>query len=53
MNGVAARPGHAVRNGEVVVWNRPPWREPDVPAALPVVYEDDDLIAAISAALAG
>jgi 23S rRNA pseudouridine1911/1915/1917 synthase len=30
--------------GETVVWNRPPWDEPDVPLEFEVLHEDDALL---------
>jgi 23S rRNA pseudouridine1911/1915/1917 synthase len=34
-----------LNQGSHLVWQRPPWIEPDVPAAFSVLYEDDDLLA--------
>ncbi len=34
-----------LRKGETVVWNRPPWDEPDVPLGFQVLHEDDALLA--------
>ncbi len=34
-----------LRPGQVVVWHRPPWDEPEVPTAFGVVYEDEALVA--------
>ena len=42
----AVATGHeALRAGQVVVWQRPPWHEPDVPLAFDVIHEDADLLA--------
>lgn len=41
-------PAHAdsvLRTGCQLVWQRPPWIEPDAPMSFSVLYEDDDLIA--------
>jgi 23S rRNA pseudouridine1911/1915/1917 synthase len=41
-------PAHAesvLRTGRALVWQRPPWIEPDAPQSYSVLYEDDDLIA--------
>ena len=41
-------PAHAesvLRTGCELVWQRPPWIEPDAPKSFSVLYEDDDLIA--------
>jgi 23S rRNA pseudouridine1911/1915/1917 synthase len=37
--------GGLVRAGDVVVWSRPPWNEPDVPLTFDVVHHDADLLA--------
>ncbi len=34
-----------LRKGSVLVWQRPPWIEPDAPRTFSVLYEDDDLLA--------
>jgi len=34
-----------LRAGQVVIWQRPPWDEPDVPLTFEVVHEDADLVA--------
>lgn len=34
-----------LRPGQVVVWHRPPWPEPDVPLDFAVLYEDGALLA--------
>jgi 23S rRNA pseudouridine1911/1915/1917 synthase len=41
-------PGHTdtvLRTGSELVWQRPPWIEPDAPKTFSVLYEDDDVIA--------
>ncbi len=41
-------PAHSetlLRTGSELVWNRPPWIEPDAPLSFTVLYEDDDLLA--------
>ena len=41
-------PAHAdsvLRAGCALVWQRPPWIEPDAPKSFTVLYEDEDLIA--------
>jgi 23S rRNA pseudouridine1911/1915/1917 synthase len=41
-------PAHAesvLLAGCQVVWQRPPWVEPDAPKSFSIIYEDDDLIA--------
>jgi 23S rRNA pseudouridine1911/1915/1917 synthase len=42
------RPAHTdsvLRAGGALVWQRPPWIEPDAPKSFSVLYEDDDVIA--------
>ncbi len=42
------QPAHAdslLRTGCTLVWQRPPWIEPDAPKSFSILYEDDDLIA--------
>jgi 23S rRNA pseudouridine1911/1915/1917 synthase len=42
------RPAHSdgvLRRGCEMVWQRPPWIEPDAPRSFDLLYEDDDLIA--------
>jgi 23S rRNA pseudouridine1911/1915/1917 synthase len=31
--------------GAILVWNRPPWREPQAPTSYAVLFEDEDLLA--------
>lgn len=40
-----AHAGSVLRTGSALVWQRPPWIEPDAPKSFSVLYEDDDLIA--------
>ncbi len=40
-----ALPDAVIRRGQVVVWRRPPWEEPDAPTSFAVLLEDDDLLA--------
>ncbi len=44
-DGRRLRPSHRVRSGEVVAIYRPAWEEPAAPRDLPIVYEDQDLLA--------
>ena len=34
-----------LRPGEILVWNRPPWYEPDVPTSFAVLHRDEDVLA--------
>ena len=43
-NGLPAGPDDRLRAGDVLRWNRPPWREPDVPRDVRVVLADDDIV---------
>ncbi len=36
-----------LRPGDLVVWQRPPWTEPDVPLTYDVLYEDDALVVVV------
>ena len=45
LDGAAATGAETLRAGQVVVWQRPPWDEPDVPLHFDVVHDDADLIA--------
>lgn len=41
---VTASGGEILRRGQVCVWHRPRWEEPDVPLSFDVVYEDTALL---------
>ena len=45
LNGVTATGGESVILGQTLVWNRPPWMEPDSPRHFEVLFEDSDLLA--------
>ncbi|KAK9265755.1 hypothetical protein L1049_011195 [Liquidambar formosana] len=42
--GVVTDPNAIIRAGSELVYHRLPWKEPDAPYLLEVLYEDDDLI---------
>jgi 23S rRNA pseudouridine1911/1915/1917 synthase len=42
VEGSPAPADRALTAGEWLVWNRPPWREPDAPTSFAVLYEDGD-----------
>jgi 23S rRNA pseudouridine1911/1915/1917 synthase len=44
VEGAPAPANRALAAGESLVWNRPPWREPDAPTSFAVLYEDEDLL---------
>lgn len=45
VDGVTATGADVLAAGQVVVWQRPPWDEPDVPLTFEVVHDDADLVA--------
>jgi 23S rRNA pseudouridine1911/1915/1917 synthase len=45
LNGVTATGSESVASGQTVVWNRPPWIEPDTPQDFEVLFEDPHLLA--------
>lgn len=42
--GIRARADAILHSGQTVVWHRPPWDEPPVPAHYEIVHEDDALL---------
>ena len=45
LNGVTATGRESVTLGQTLVWNRPPWVEPDCPQHFEVLFEDAHLLA--------
>lgn len=45
LNGLAACADKVLETGQWLVWQRPPWVEPDVPLVFAVLEEDADLLA--------
>jgi 23S rRNA pseudouridine1911/1915/1917 synthase len=45
LNGVTASGSESVTVGQTLVWNRPPWIEPDAPQHFEVLFEDSHLLA--------
>jgi 23S rRNA pseudouridine1911/1915/1917 synthase len=45
LNGVTASGSESVTVGQTLVWNRPPWIEPDSPQHFEVLFEDPHLLA--------
>lgn len=45
LNGVPADGSEAVSPGQTLVWNRPPWVEPDAPQEFEVLWDDAHLLA--------
>jgi len=45
LNGVTADGSESVTSGQTLVWNRPPWIEPDAPQHFEVLFDDPYLLA--------
>ncbi|MFY9842145.1 MAG: RluA family pseudouridine synthase [Terriglobales bacterium] len=45
INGVIATGGESLISGQTLVWNRPPWIEPDAPQHFEVLFDDPHLLA--------
>jgi 23S rRNA pseudouridine1911/1915/1917 synthase len=45
LNGITANGSESITVGQTVVWNRPPWVEPDAPQHFEVLFEDSHLLA--------
>jgi 23S rRNA pseudouridine1911/1915/1917 synthase len=45
LDGVRATGSERVALGQRLVWNRPPWEEPDAPGEFGILYEDEHLVA--------
>jgi 23S rRNA pseudouridine1911/1915/1917 synthase len=45
LNGVIATGAELVTPGKILVWNRPPWLEPDAPQQFEIIFEDEHLLA--------
>jgi 23S rRNA pseudouridine1911/1915/1917 synthase len=45
LDGVIARGNEALTRGQTLVWNRPPWMEPDAPQHFEILFEDPHLLA--------
>ena len=45
VDGLAGNADSVLHAGCSLVWQRPPWIEPEAPKSFPILYEDDDLIA--------
>jgi 23S rRNA pseudouridine1911/1915/1917 synthase len=45
LNGVTATGSESLIAGQTLVWNRPPWIEPDAPRHFDVLYDDAHLLA--------
>jgi 23S rRNA pseudouridine1911/1915/1917 synthase len=45
LNGVTANGSESLASGQTLVWNRPPWIEPDAPQHFEVLFDDPHLLA--------
>jgi 23S rRNA pseudouridine1911/1915/1917 synthase len=45
VNGVTANGSESLTSGQTLVWNRPPWIEPDAPRHFEVLFDDPHLLA--------
>ena len=45
LDGVIANGSESLASGQTLVWNRPPWIEPDAPRHFDVLFEDAHLVA--------
>ena len=45
VNGVTATGSESLTSGQTLVWNRPPWVEPDTPQHFEVLFDDPHLLA--------
>jgi 23S rRNA pseudouridine1911/1915/1917 synthase len=45
LDGITATGSEALIAGQILVWNRPPWIEPDAPRHVEVLFEDPHLLA--------
>ncbi len=45
LDGVIAIGSESVRLGQTLIWNRPPWIEPDAPQYFEILFEDSHLLA--------
>jgi 23S rRNA pseudouridine1911/1915/1917 synthase len=45
LNGIPASGGESLTAGQILVWNRPPWIEPDAPQHFELLFEDPHLLA--------
>lgn len=44
LNGIPIRDDRVLAMGDVLVWHRPPWIEPEVPLHFDVIHDDGDLL---------
>lgn len=45
LDGVVATGNEALAEGQTLIWNRPPWDEPDAPQHFEILFEDPHLVA--------
>lgn len=44
LDGLKTSPEIVLKQGQRLIWHRPPWEEPDVPLAFAVLHEDEDVL---------
>lgn len=44
-DGTPVAPNDPLARGDVLEWHRPPWEEPPVPTDIPILYEDESILA--------
>lgn len=45
LNGMTATGSELLASGQTLVWNRPPWSEPDAPRHFDILFDDPHLLA--------
>src|SRR5271155_1248434 len=45
LNGVTATGSESLTSGQTLVWNRPPWIEPETPQHFEILFNDPHLLA--------
>ncbi len=50
IDGRAGKADEVLKRGSELIWQRPPWIEPDAPRLFSILYEDDDLLAVVKPA---
>jgi hypothetical protein len=45
VNGITATGNESITSGQTLIWNRPPWIEPDAPQHFEILFDDPHLLA--------
>ena len=45
LDGNPASAEEPLRSGQILLWRRPPWKEPEAPSRFEVLFDDDDILA--------